>query len=123
MIGIGPHQTDDAVLGRRVAERARIVAADADEACGRTGQHDGSAVALVHQRRYRDVDGVVHAGEVDVDDVAPTLSAGLHRGYAGIRDDDVEPAELVEAGLQRGLQRIAIANVGRSRDYPPTGVL
>jgi hypothetical protein len=53
----------------------------------------------------------VNAGEVDVDRVTPAVLAGLHRSDTGIGDDDVEPAELVETGLQRALQRRAIPDV------------
>ena len=51
--------------------------------------------------RFADLDGVVDAGEVDVDDVTPAVGARFHRRDARVGDDDVEPAELVEPGLQR----------------------
>ena len=47
----------------------------------------------------------------------------FHRRDAGVGDDDVEPAELVEPGLQRAGQRCLIANIGLARDDSRTGVL
>ena len=65
----------------------------------------------------------MHAGEVDVDDVAPAVGARLHRRDTGVGDDDVEPAEFVEPGLQRGGQRSLIANIGLPRHDSGAGVL
>ena len=102
---------------------AGVVAADADQARDRTGEHDRPAVTLLDHRRDRDLDGVVHAGQVDVDDVAPSVRARLHRRDTGVRDHDVQPAEFVEPGLQRVLQRLLIANVGLLRNDSRAGVL
>jgi hypothetical protein len=83
----------------------------------RAGQHDRPTVALFDHHRYRDIDCVVYAGEIDVDDVAPALHPTAS-GDAGVGDDDVQPPELVQPCLQRGAQRIPIANVGLSRHNP-----
>ena len=122
-IRVYPHQPDHPVLGGGVADGARIGAAHTGQSRGRTDQHDRSAGALLDHGRYRDVDGVVDAGEVDVDDVAPAVVAGLHRGDAGVGHDDVEPAELVEAGPHCGRQRFAIADVGLFGHDAGAGVL
>ncbi len=106
-----------------VAERAGVVAADADQAGDRTGEHDRPAVALIDQPWLRDLHGVVHSGQVDVDDVAPTVHSALHRRDTGIGDDDVHAAELVDSGLQRRRQARLIANIGLPRDDPRAGVL
>ena len=122
MIGVCPHQADNAVFGRGVTERAGITAADADQTGRGADQHYRAAVALLDQTGHRHLDRVVHAGEVDIDDVSPAVGARLHRRDAGVGDDDVETAELVEPGLQRAGQRSLIANIGLARDDSRTGV-
>jgi hypothetical protein len=56
--------------------------------------------------RHRDADRVQHATEVDVHPVDEGLHGrrGLHRGHAGVRDDNVEAAELREAGVKDRLK-------------------
>ena len=111
------------VLGGGVADRAGVGAADAGQSGGRTDQHDRSAGALLDHGRYRGLDGVVDAGEVDVDDVAPAVVTGLHGSDTGVGDHDVEPAELVEARLHRGRQRCSVADVGLLGHDAGAGVL
>ncbi len=123
VVGVYPHQSDHPVLGSGVADGPGVVAADADQPGGRTDQHDGPAVALLDHRRLGDFDRVVHAGEVDVDDVAPAVFTREHWGDAGVGDDDVEPAEFVETRLQRCTQRLFIANISLLRHDSCAGVL
>ena len=100
-------------MGFGVTDVTRIVTA-ASELTRNVFRYAGSGVM-----RWR----MVHAGEVDVDDVSPAVGARFHRRDARVGDDDVEPAELVKARLQRGGQRRLIANIGFARDNSRTGVL
>lgn len=109
------------MLGRGVADGPGMVAADTGQACGRTDQHDRPPVALVDHRRNRRLDGVIHTGQVDVDDVVPTVGRG-HRGNAGVGHHDVHPAQLVEAGLQGSAQRHRVTHIGLLGHDARTGV-
>ena len=64
----------------------------------------------------RDRDGVHHAEQVDVGGVDEMhrveLLAERHRQDARVGHDDVELAEVGDAGLQRVAQLVALADVG-----------
>ena len=64
------HQADDAVLGRRRSGRR---AGTALQAGGRAGEDDRAAAAACDQVRDRRLDGLPHAGQVDVDHVLPDV--------------------------------------------------
>src|SRR6202044_269248 len=87
-----------------------------------TDQHDRSARALLEHGRYRGLDGVVDAGQVDVDDVAPAVVTGLHGGDTGVRDHDVESAEFLDTRPNRFRQRCPVADVGLLGHDPCAGV-
>ena len=122
-IRVHAHQPDHAVLGGRVAHGARVGAAHTGQSGGGTDQHDRSARALLDHGRYRGLDGVVDAGQVDVDDVAPAVVTRLHGGDAGVGNHDVESAEFVNACLHRGRQRCSVADVGLLGHDARAGVL
>ena len=57
-----------------------------------------------------------HAAEVDVDHVGPVALAGLVQRRAAVADarvgdDDVQPAQLLDARVDRGLERVVVADV------------
>ena len=110
------------MLGYGVAQRATHRRADAHQSGHRTGQHHGATIALFDQRPHRDVDGVVHTGEVDVDHVLPGIRIG-HRGDPGIGDHDVQPTEFGDALSQCGLQPGPVADIGLSGHNSRSGVL
>ena len=72
-IGEGPHEPDDAVLGRRVAEPAALEAAEALQACRRAGEDDRPAAVSREQMGNRGLRGVEGADEVDVDGGGPLV--------------------------------------------------
>ncbi len=69
------------------------------------------------------LDGLPHAAEVDVDHGRPVGLAGLVQGLAtvpdaGVGDDDVEAAHLLDAGVHRGLERVVVADVDLGGEDP-----
>jgi hypothetical protein len=109
------------VLGRRVAEAAAGRAADAGDPGGGACQHDRAAGAAFLHRRDRGLDGVEHAGEVDVDDVLPgAVQLGQpHGGDAGVAEHDVDRSDLGHAPLERLPKLGFVAHVGlRAEDAP-----
>ena len=66
--------------------------------------------------RHTGFDRLPHAAEVDVDHVGPVALARLVERRAAIADacvgdDDVQPAHLLHAGVDRGLERVVIPHV------------
>ena len=75
--------------------------------------------------RQSDLDGVDGADQVGVDHVYPGLQLrlALHACDTGRRHDDVEPAELGDAAVERLAQLLGLANVGLCGDDALTGLL
>jgi amidase len=120
-VGVGAHEPHDAVLGRGVAEAAAGGAADAVDPRGRAGQHDRAAPAALLHRRDGGLHGVEHAGEVDIDHVLPgaVLLMQRHGRDAGVRQHDVDRADLGDALLKRPPELGFVAYVGlRGEDAP-----
>ena len=108
----GPHQADDAVLGRDVMADLRVGLG----AAHRTGDDHGPAAATGQQVRDGGLDRLPHAAEVDVDGLVPdvlTHLVQLHPGGADARvgHDDVQSAELLDPAVDGGLQRLVVADV------------
>jgi hypothetical protein len=66
--------------------------------------------------------------EVDVDHVLPVVFAGLVEGRpavadAGVRNDDVESAQLFDAAVHNRRQRVEVAHVHLGGDDAPVEVL
>ena len=101
----GPHQADDAVFGGHVVTAVRVGLQTAD----RAGQNDRPAATALKEMRHTGFHRLPHAAEVDVDHVRPVFLAGLVQrcaavADAGVGDDDVEPAQLLDAGVDGGLR-------------------
>src|SRR5690606_16721108 len=108
----GAHQPDHPVLGGDVVAGVRVGLQPADGA----GEDDRPAAAAGEDMRYPGLDRLPHPGEVDVDHVGPVAFAGLVQRLtavadAGVGDDDVEPAELLDTGVDGRLQGVEIPDV------------
>ena len=83
---------------------------------------DGTAPAARDQMRHSGFDGPATAGEVDVDHVGPSASLGDRASGpvadAGIGHDDVELAQLLDAAVDGGFQRVVVADVDLGGDDP-----
>ena len=106
-------------FGRRVTQTAALQPAESLDACGRTGENDDTTAVSGEQMRNRRPGGVVRAVEVDAGDRLPLgqlfFDAQLskrQRRDARIGQDDVEPPEMFDAGIDGGLDLIEIAHVG-----------
>ncbi len=68
--------------------------------------------------RQRDLDGVDGADQVGVDAVGPGLHRWLafHGGDTGLGHDDVDLAELGQAGVERLLELAGLADIGLRGD-------
>src|SRR5882757_7160134 len=111
------HQADDSVLRGGVPGYAgRAVAAPAREALGRAGQHDSPALPPLEHAGSGHRDGVPHADQVRVDDVAEgSVRVGLgtaSRCDPGVGQNDVDRAELGDARCEGPLERSAVPDVG-----------
>src|SRR6516162_1107168 len=101
----GTHQADDAVLGGDVVAGVRVRLESAD----RAGQDDRPAAATGQDVRDPGLHGLPYPRQVDVDHFCPVLFAGFVQRFtaiadAGVRDDDVEPAQLLHPAVHGGLQ-------------------
>src|SRR5437588_8222214 len=66
--------------------------------------------------RHSRFHGLPDATQVDVDHGGPVGFAGLVKRLAavadaGVGDDDVQPAELLDAGVHRGLERVVVTDI------------
>jgi hypothetical protein len=75
----------------------------------------------VRYRRLRRVEG---ADEIHREDIGPLLEiffvgqlAKRHGRDARVGQDDVQPAELLHAGIESRLQRVIVADVGQRGDH------
>ena len=93
----------------------------------RADRDQRSAATLLEQRGRAGLERAPHAGEVDVDHGLPLVLGHLPelrpRRDARVGDDDVEPAELVDAGADDLVERCLVAHVGRAGDDAPAEVL
>jgi hypothetical protein len=103
------HEPDDAVLGSRVVRGVRA------QARGRAGEDEAAALSALDHGGQRRAHRVEDAGQVDVDHLGPLalrhLPADRPRADPGVRADDVDPAELGQARLDRLLQLAERADV------------
>src|SRR5262249_43287975 len=110
--GEAAHQPHHAVFGGDVMAGVRHGLVRPD----RAGQHNGTTSLAGDDMRYTGFDGLPDAGEVDVDHVLPNIVRDLVQfvaegADAGVRDNDVETAELFYPAVHRGLEGIVIAHV------------
>jgi hypothetical protein len=121
VVGVGAHEAHHAVLGRGVAEAAAGRAADAVDAGRGTGQHDRAALAALDHGRDGRLDGVQHAGQVDVDHVLPGVVRLVqrHGRDAGVGQHNVHRPELGHPGVERRPQPRLVPDVGLLGHDPP----
>ncbi len=80
------------------------------------------AAAALDQRLHGHLEGVVDAGEVDVDDVLPLVSAGRSTpigAMPALASTMSTPPSCATPSSNAGLQRVAVADVGLAGDDPP----
>lgn len=115
----GAHEPDDTVFGRDVVAGVGVGLEPSD----RAGQDDGSAATAGQKMGHTGFHGFPHPGQVDVDHLGPVFFAGLVQSLSAVADsgvghDDVEPAELLDAAVDRRLERVVIAHVDFGREDP-----
>jgi hypothetical protein len=105
-IGERAHQSDDAVLGRCVAQAPALQTAETFQPGRRTRENDYPTAITGEQIRNRCPRGVIGAVEVDAGRRPPLFQllfdrqlAKRDRGDARVGQHDVEPTELVDAGV------------------------
>ena len=117
------HEPDDAMLRSRVVSGVLVRA----QAGGGAGEDQAAAFPALDHRGQRGAHRVEHAGQVDVDHLVPLLRRHLPgdgpRADPGVRADDVDPAELGQAGLDRPLELGKRADVGDRLDRAAAGRL
>ena len=118
--GEGPHQPDHSMFGRHVVAGVRVCLQTRD----RTGQDDRAASAAGQQMRDAGLHRLPHPAEVDVDHLLPDVflhpvEPSSDSADACVGDDDVQPAELLDAAVDGGLERVVIADVDLGGDDPP----
>jgi hypothetical protein len=118
LVGEALHDPDDAVLAGHVGGEE----GQALEPGGGAGHHDRAAAGC---EQVGDGQGgrVPHAGEVGVQRVDPDLGRDLvpppRDADAGGGHHDVESPELLDAPVEHGLDRVAVADVGLRGHDPP----
>src|SRR6185437_2683687 len=114
-------QGADGVLGRGVDCLGRD---DLQPGGGHRGHH--VAAALPPEDRQRGGDAVEHAPEVDVDHRLPAVDVEVGDGPdladAGVADQYVEPAELLDRRVGQALEVLAPGDVGGAADGTPAVV-
>src|ERR1700742_820733 len=102
------------IAGQSVAANAELRAEAVQPGRG-AGDHDCAAVAVVHHRRHRGLDGVVDAVEHHVDRIIKGgngIPLFTDRGQdPRVREHEVDPAQLGHAGGHNGFQSLEIPNV------------
>src|SRR6202042_1545487 len=111
----------DRFLGRGVDRLGRD---DLQSRGGHRGHEVSLALPAEHRERGRDA--VEHAPEVDVDHRRPAVDVEVgHRpdlADAGVADQHVEPAELLNGRVYQALEVRAAGDVGRAGDGTPAVV-
>ena len=107
-----PHQANHTVFGGHVVTGVRVGLQAAD----RAGEDDRAAAAARKDVRHTGFHRLPDAAEVDVDHVRPVALAGLVERRTAVADsrvgdDDVQPAELLDARVDGCLQRVEVAGV------------
>src|SRR6185312_13573961 len=112
------------VFGRDIAAAVGVGLQAADRTC----QNDRAAVAACDDMWHTGFHRFPDAGKVYVDHLLPVVFAGLVQGVAAVADagvghDDVQPAKLFDAAIDRGFERVVVAHVDFGRDDPAVETL
>src|SRR5690349_10239048 len=115
----GPHQSDHAVLGCDVVTGVRVRL----QSAYRAGEHDRAALTAGDQMWHSGLHGFPDSGEVDTDHVVPVMLGGLVQrlaavANAGVGDDDVQPAQLLDTVVHGFLEGVEVTDVDLGGDDP-----
>jgi hypothetical protein len=114
LLGGGLREADDAGLGRSVVRLAEVAHLADDR-----GHVDDAAAAALDEVREGGVRAVEDAAEVGGDDLLPLLDGHAADGAvavdAGVVDEDVEPAELLDGRLDQGSALVRVSDAGVDR--------
>src|SRR5207253_8465582 len=109
--GAGAGQTQQ----RRLGGRVHVALLLGQKAHDRRDVNDAAPAPLLHLRHQGARKGH-HGGQVQLDDLVPggvvDLVNGLRLVAAGVVDEDIDAAHLIEGGFRQAFDVVALAHVG-----------